>query len=115
MLREGLSSIGCAATCCGVSLELSPGSGGRGPGGVAGSRRVRLLPDAGWADGWTRTSDGLGRYAFLETLEKRPVPQDCGGDNSDISTPSHSDTTSSKQTLSHHQPKTRARARPSST
>jgi len=46
-LREGLSSIGCSATCCGVSLELRPGSGGRGPGGVTGCRRVRSLPDAG--------------------------------------------------------------------
>jgi hypothetical protein len=26
--REGLSSIGCAATCCGISLELRPGRGG---------------------------------------------------------------------------------------
>ena len=40
-MREGLSSIGCAATCCGVSLELRPGSGGRDPGGASCSRHVR--------------------------------------------------------------------------
>ena len=29
-------------------MELRPGSGGRGPGGVTGCRHVRSLPDAGW-------------------------------------------------------------------
>ena len=89
-LLSGPRPIGCAATCCGVSLELSPGSGGRGTGGVASRRRARLLPDAGWATGWTRTwpdSDATPAWGcwrsgqlhktaagITQTLSHRPAP-----------------------------------------
>jgi len=76
--QEGLSSIGCSATCCGVSLELRPGRGG--------GRDQSKHPRPGlWPHGRPSTPPGRRGGAFtLPQALLRPSTPSSGTTNIDL-------------------------------